>query len=398
MSPLRLALFLAPLPFLAPVASAQGQQPRSGARLPDANGFDKLFEAVEKLSKADTILSDVERLSAAEAIQQKRNVVSRNKRALFALREALALPVQHPPVRSAEEDFGNYPGFRALASILDQESYVRNLDNKWYEAISAKLDCIELGVLMTRGGPLRAALAGRDIEIIGRRNIDKLVARLDNDQSAAVAARLLRIETLRPPFVDAIREGKIAATAITAQAFDERNWDEVVAGTTKLDGQPFTDDERATLGTIGQIEILGGINRTFDAALGLAEAPYSPQTARFDPALDPWSALLAGEVNKPQLRVDYEAARAQNRLLAIALGLRVYRLQNGSYPEKWETAPDSFQSDLAPLQYKRTGEGYSLYSVGPNAKDDGGQGILIPESGQIPADASGDLVAPILPL
>lgn len=393
----RLGWVLASLVCVAPLALAQNTPSLVGARVPAPNGFDKLFDAVENMTPADTFATDLDRLSSPEVVRQKRDIVARNKNALTFLRQALQLPVQHPPVRDSSGDFGNYNGFRSLASILDQESAVRTVDLDWNGAMSSKLDCIELGVLMTRGGPLRAFLAGRDIEIIGRRGIESLVARLDNEQSAAAAARLLRIETLRPPFADAIREGKSAALAITRQAFEQRDWNEIIASTTKLDGQPLSEDEIATLQTIGENEILGGIERTFDAALSSADAPYQPQSARVDSALDPWSALLAGEVNAPSLRVDYESARAQNRLLALALGLRVARLQTGSYPETLETAPDPFAPG-AMLKYQRAGDAYSLYSVGPNAKDDGGRGLSASATGQVPPASGGDLLAPVLPL
>ena len=396
-SSLRLALFLAPLSLLAPLAQAQDQPSLIGTRLPDPNGFDKLFDAVERLSKADTIPQSLKGLTPTELIAQKRNVVSRNRRSLLALREALALPVQHPPVRTAADDFGNYDGFRTLANILDQESSIRDLDRNWVGAMDSKLDCIELGVLMTRGGPLRAAIAGRDIEIIGRRNIDKLVARLDEKQTAAVAVRLSRIETLRPPFSDAIREGKTASIALTRNAFDVRNWDEVITETFKLNGQPFTEDEQATLQNIGEADIVSALNRAFDTAIATANGPYQPQTARVEVSLDPWSALLAGPVNSPSLRVDYEAARAQNRLFALSMSLRLARIKTGTYPETFETLPDPFAGG-APLKYKRQGDAYLLYSLGPNTKDDGGVGIIIPENGQIPPRSGGDLVAPVLPL
>lgn len=393
----RLALVLALLGGVAPLCRAQDSPSLIGTRLPDPNGFDKLFDAVEKLSQADIIPSDLERLSQAEAIQQKRNVVSRNKRALFSLREALKLPIQHPPVLTSEDDFGNYNGFRTLADVLDQESAVRDLDRNWVGAMESKLDCIELGVLMTRGGPLRAAIAGRDIEIVGRRNIDKLVAHLDNDQSAAAAARLTRIESLRPPFADALRSGKLAATTLTQRAFGELEWDDVVAQTLKTDGQHFSEDERATLKNIGENEILGAIDSSFDAALATADAPYQPRSATFNPDLDPWSKQLVGSANSPSLRVDYEAARAQNRLLVLALSLRVSRVKSGRYPESFETAPDPFANG-APLKYRREGDSYVLYSVGPDTGDNGGTALSIPQNGHVPLDAKGDLLALVLPL
>ncbi len=377
----------------------------SGAPLPDPNGFNDLFDAVEKLVRADRLGTEAQAVPDEELIRQKRDNVSRNKRSLTSLRLALKNPVMHPPVRDADGDFGAYSGFRALAVLLDQESDVRRSNRDWVGAFATKLDCIEFGVLITRGGPLRATVAGRDIEVVGRRGIEAIVSHLTDEECAAGAARLERIESLRPPFSDGIREGKVAAIAITRDSFDTKDWDEVVKITLKLNGQPFTDDERTTLGTIGQAEVVAGIERTFTAALQGADGPYKVGRGRQDFALDPWSTYLSGVVNSPAYRVQYEAARAQNRLLALALKLRVVRAKSGAYPETFETYPDPFAdpaSANSKLIYRRAGETYALYSIGPNAKDDAGAPLSPPQStisnGAVAPNASGDILAPVFPL
>jgi hypothetical protein len=66
-------------------------------------------------------------------------------------------------------------------------------------------------------------------------------------------------------------------------------------------------------------------------------------------------------------------------LTRLAAALAVYRAENGAYPQKLtDLVPsvlDQQPFDLfsaAPFVYRTIGEGYLLYSIGPNAKDDGG--------------------------
>jgi hypothetical protein len=71
-----------------------------------------------------------------------------------------------------------------------------------------------------------------------------------------------------------------------------------------------------------------------------------------------------------------EGARAELRLARVALALAAYRAERGAYPaelgELGEVPLDPFTDGA--FVYARTGEGYRLYSVGANMKDDGGMG------------------------
>jgi len=66
--------------------------------------------------------------------------------------------------------------------------------------------------------------------------------------------------------------------------------------------------------------------------------------------------------------------------LRVAIALAGYRAQHGSYPESLkQLAPEMLKqipADLfagKPLNYRRTPDGYLLYSIGPNEQDDGGR-------------------------
>ncbi len=82
----------------------------------------------------------------------------------------------------------------------------------------------------------------------------------------------------------------------------------------------------------------------------------------------------------------------RTELTKTAFALSQYRLAHGGYPRKLaELAPqylpqvpkDIFQND-AELHYQRQPEGYLIYSVGPNGRDDGGKNGY--KSGEEPCD------------
>ena len=77
--------------------------------------------------------------------------------------------------------------------------------------------------------------------------------------------------------------------------------------------------------------------------------------------------------------------RANTRLAMerLAAALAVYRAEHGEYPEKLDDLVFEVVSQLPvdlystkPFVYRRDGEGYLLYSVGENGKDDGGSNRL----------------------
>ncbi len=71
--------------------------------------------------------------------------------------------------------------------------------------------------------------------------------------------------------------------------------------------------------------------------------------------------------------------RVELNLVKVALALEAYRGRNMKYPEKLSDLTKGYLTEIPkdlftnkPLHYRRTEDGYMLYSVGPNMKDDGG--------------------------
>lgn len=94
--------------------------------------------------------------------------------------------------------------------------------------------------------------------------------------------------------------------------------------------------------------------------------------------------LLLGLFLPPLSRVaDAEdSAAMRSELNRLAFALAAYRADHGSYPAKLAHLKPKYLTEVpkdifidAALHYTRQGDGYLLYSVGRNEKDDGGKGL-----------------------
>jgi hypothetical protein len=138
-------------------------------------------------------------------------------------------------------------------------------------------------------------------------------------------------------------------------------------------------------------------NHAYDGAMAVLQLPTYAQR---DAALDLWERRV-GQIAKGNAVIRLtsaewllpvflpsvttanrktEAARVQARLAQTALALAEYRAQHAGYPVSLaglvpanlpELPTDGFSGK--PLIYLRVGDGYTLYSVGANLKDDGGK-------------------------
>ena len=83
-------------------------------------------------------------------------------------------------------------------------------------------------------------------------------------------------------------------------------------------------------------------------------------------------------------------AETYRRLARLACRLEEYRIAHNAYPDKLDDLPNLpahlNQEVLSeqPLQYHRKGDGYQLYSLGWNQKDNGGVYNADPQQGDWP--------------
>jgi hypothetical protein len=125
--------------------------------------------------------------------------------------------------------------------------------------------------------------------------------------------------------------------------------------------------------------------RRWDEQVRAMVRPYRDSQADFD-ALDkslreaPWFAV-ATLLEFPTYRRATQKrdwAEAETTLWRLALGLRMYKSQHGRYPESlsrlqgtldWAIPPDPFSGKA--FVYRTEGEGFVVYSLGPDMEDGG---------------------------
>jgi hypothetical protein len=97
--------------------------------------------------------------------------------------------------------------------------------------------------------------------------------------------------------------------------------------------------------------------------------------------------FLAAPIVRPQVEVRkrFIESEARVRLARVACALERYRLAEGRYPDKLALLAPKFIAAVPPdvidggeLKYRRTeDDGFVLYSIGWNGKDDGGEVVFL---------------------
>jgi len=114
-----------------------------------------------------------------------------------------------------------------------------------------------------------------------------------------------------------------------------------------------------------------------------AHVAFRPENISGDKIIDELPFWSLARMLLPALsraRISFVRAEAVKAILTTQVALEIFKVKNGSYPEKLdqlggilkEVPKDPFANE--PLKYKRTEDGYIVYSVGENLADDGGEG------------------------
>ena len=398
-NPLLLLALVASIP-LVHAARAQNAPAVQSANAP--SGADLLLAARKALSAtyySNPLSPAMQTVPPAEKLRRQREMVAQNAPALALLRQALAAGVVVAPLKSAQDNpFVLLAPARELAQQLAQQSDVRAADGDLSGAIDADFDVLRLGAQIGRG-PFVAALSGLALAGIGRADLEAHAPLLDAAQLRAVADRWEKLNATRISYPELLREYEGETLNIMRPAFADPK-----ARANLQQGDLFTPKQKRQLRTLTFAEFQANFQSLMQSALEQAALPYQTKAAPLvgaDP-ISQWSADLLGNNHT---RFNFERDLALNRLSIAALRLRAAKLESGDYPETFEAGTDPFSPTAAPLIYRREGEKYRLYSVGPDGKDDGGGAIQTLETdaktgarkvtGRLQADSSGDIVAPV---
>jgi hypothetical protein len=273
---------------------------------PADNAYDDLVSTAEPLLRDPT---DIRTLSG-EALDQ---YLARDKSLLRRARAALARPCSVPWPKDAQ-NFDAVNSLRQLARLFLAEGRWHAAHDRLSEAMQSDLDAIRLGQTMTVGGLLLDHDVGCACEWAGLEALRQLAGRLNERDCEQLIAGLT-----------------------TVLAAERESFDEVIQGERLHSDMTRSWQERFVM--------LG-----FDSM---------------------WNQRRTAFVDRRNRTV------CSARLLQTHAALRRYRLNVGNYPatlaplvpQYLEAAPVDPYSGRSMI-YRLSDDGYQLYSVGPDGKDD----------------------------
>lgn len=362
---------------------------------PTPNGFNRYVAASIAIVPANPpvdALNDRQILTPAQAAinyapARRRAWIASNAPAWKLLAQAKTLPCRHPNVRGLMAPFRSYTPLRELARCQSIRVKDWKSRGQWNAAMNGGLDTMQMGRDIERGAPLIGSLVAMAIEAIGERSLKDVPAHLSASEAKAAARRLEALLGKAQPFSEVVREEKW-------------NFLTMADRTTGSAGSPS-----GVVMTVLTGRSRSGYLETMDSFIAeankptLSQKPVARPSTRFV-VLDLYGGLYSS--TKGSLFND-ESRKAKERMLLLRLALRAFRAQNGAYPAQLsqlsptilKTVPvDPFGAGEA-LRYRKTGDSYAAWSIGPDGVDNSATPIA-PKPGKkravVAKDSLGDIV------
>lgn len=265
-------------------------------------------------------------------VEQLRSFLEANRSVAATAREVLSrqglTSVEHPS-ESPMDSLSDAGAVRTVARVLQVEGLLAEREGRIDDAMQSDLDQLRLSLVL-QGGQVDQLLVSLAIEQMGLYGLRGLRDQVDADQGGRVVEALVGCDANREPI------GKVLAR-----------------------------EEKQGPGDLGPLP----------AGATLSEA----EKAKIREALN--------KVRQPMLdRVErrFELTKARLRLLAADLAVRRYWLEHKQYPDQLADVAPKYVSAVPvdpysdkPLIYRKGDDTYTLYSIGPDRHDDGGQRVAL---------------------
>lgn len=321
-------------------------------------------------------------------IADEASVAKKNLRAIKLVRQGFAYPYISPPIRSVTTDVSYSATFRSLARMIGQEARYARHTGRYDDALTYAVDDCQLGSSLSHRSSLLGCLVGYACQSVGRRQVRNIASQVDQKTARAQAARLLRITQFEEPPAEAVQEEQWTEIASLEDMFKDPNWrdglmpDDESSGGGALDWVRITWS-KFTFRMISPQEVLRDTCACMNDEIRIQKMTYPKSLLAKQPVPGDRIAAQLLMLDYRIFRFKREAAVAANELLATQLALHAYHLGHGRYPATLAqlvpvdlpSVPVDPFSDGDSLRYRLTKSGYLLYSIGPDAKDDGGKPI-----------------------
>ena len=334
------------------------------------NAYPQIIECAAQIREAGK-LAAMEQLPNYGTLQQKQEVIEANRTLLQKIRSILPKPAQviHLEYQTGDPTMDNY---RNIARLFVAEAKLYEQQGKYGHALSSYLDGFTFLEKVLNGGNVLQLTYHFMGSIPLFQSAHSLLPKLSAQEALEGARRLEQLIANEYPL-----------STLLAQDFRSwlTGWQRIVRGQSmrgfRLD-LPKSDLERDILYMPKQ-PLSKAAQQYAQMWLDQAKLPFPEQRViEYPPALQQLGRDLV--VRMPDdiaLQVArYTYVRTRLRLLYTALRLEAYRKARGRYPASLKDLGNSpyFIDPFSnkPFVYRPQGNGYVLYSLGPNSIDDGG--------------------------
>ncbi|RYG61393.1 hypothetical protein EON80_23955 [bacterium] len=387
---------------------------------PSSNGFDLYVKAAKLIDPGRLPVDEVYdrealNLTPAEkaqrySLRRKQEWLTTNAAGFNLMRQALAAQARHPDTRGQLTPMVEYGKMRELARYKVVESKTLQQEKRWRAAVEARLDVMEMGGDIMRGGGLIAGLVGIACEAIALNEFDPLVAHLNATECRQVNARLEKILAARPLFSEIMTEEKYSSQQMLLNQWARIDQGDVQE---KDEDEDAAEDEPDLFSVNAQFWLSMLVSRRKTIANNekllnqvIAESdkplrqrqPVPPPSKYFDVV----NFIIYPVMDRALFNSTRSLAGPQRQQLRLAL--REYRLEKGTYPPSLQQLVPGYLKKL-PIDpygsgqiwhYKKLNDSYRAWSIGPDGKDNDGTPILLKKGKTrvvIWTDSLGDVVA-----
>ncbi len=313
--------------------------------------------------------------------------------------------------------------FRALARLMIVQGRLLEQHRKFAEAGNVYGDLLQMARGLRNGGSLIHSLVASAIEGTGLQAMQKLLPSLDGRQAAAFTgsygvskeeahacrAVLRELSESPLPALTAFQNEKDGTMEALVTLFAKPDWRAQYLKQLRTNWGNYMDpgsrqddfsvklalylvNKRWTLHNFAQY-----MDQLISRAHSLSSWKLPDPPVPFD-LIVRWVSPVGQTVLFRQTIL-----MTQRRMLICSYHLEAFRAKHGHYPARLKELPlkpELLSDPFGPseLKYAVLKNGFSLYSVGPDGKDDGGAEIINPNTGkpvsngQINADSKGDLI------
>lgn len=349
---------------------------------PNQNGFLMLKAATAKIFHDDDVKDAVKsKPEKKRSLVEKQTLIDDNRIPIEQTRKALLYSYSEETTSNTlYEKMPYYDRFRQMTRVLTLAGNVAWEKGKQKEATDYYLDGVTIGRRIPHHVGLVGSLVGMASESIARRPLWEHLDQMSEKTASGALARLQQLTHERMPYSETLEQDKyIMLTGIKTAMEHPEKFSELVGGGTSGDRLM-----RVYFRVAPRKYVIDTMGAQMDRVIAQTKKPYI-----LDHKELPLPAEIITRMMMPVLtvaRCKHVANETGDNLLRTALSLRIYRLQNGKYPERLsdlvdakimvQVPEDPFALPGQSLQYERQADGnYLLYSVGPDGIDNSGKGI-----------------------